>query len=66
MAGDPQLTRLLLGLGLRNLSMHPAQLLEIKQRVLTSDVSAIAPFVTRIRRLFDPAKLALQLAKLNE
>jgi len=66
MAGDPQMTRLLLGLGLRNLSMHPAQLLEIKQRVLTSDVSAIAPFVARIRRLSDPAKLALQLEKLNE
>jgi phosphotransferase system enzyme I (PtsI) len=66
MAGDPQLTRLLLGLGLRNLSMHPAQLLEIKQRVLTSDVSAIAPLVARIRKIFDPAKLALQLEKLNE
>jgi len=66
MAGDPQLTRLLLGLGLRNLSMHPAQLLEIKQRVLTSDVAAIAPFVARIRRISDPAKLALQLEKLNE
>jgi len=66
MAGDPQMTRLLLGLGLRNLSMHPAQLLEIKQRVLTSDVAAIAPFVARIRRISDPAKLALQLEKLNE
>ena len=41
MAGDPHLTRLLLGLGLRNLSMHPAQLLNIKQRVLTSDVGAL-------------------------
>jgi phosphotransferase system enzyme I (PtsI) len=66
MAGDPQLTRLLLGLGLRNLSMHPAQLLEIKQRVLTSDVSAIAPLVARMRKIVDPAKLALQLEKLNE
>ena len=43
MAGDPHLTRLLLGLGLRNLSMHPAQLLTIKQRVLTTDVGALAP-----------------------
>jgi len=66
MAGDPQLTRLLLGLGLRNLSMHPAQLLNIKQRVLTSDVSAVTPYVARMRRSTDPAKLALQLEKLNE
>ena len=43
MAGDPHLTRLLLGLGLRNLSMHPAQLLTIKQRVLATDVAALTP-----------------------
>jgi len=66
MAGDPQLTRLLLGLGLRNLSMHPAQLLNIKQRVLTSDISAVTPYVARMRRSTDPAKLAHQLEKLNE
>src|SRR2546430_16901541 len=34
MAGDLQLTRLLLGLGLRNFSMHPSQLLPIKERIL--------------------------------
>ena len=39
MAGEVQLTRLLLGLGLRNFSMHPAHLLTVKQRVLTSDVA---------------------------
>ncbi len=66
MAGDPQLTRLLLGLGLRNLSMHPAQLLEIKQRVLMADVSAIRPYVARMRRISDPSKLAHQLERLNE
>jgi len=31
MAGDPQYTHLLLGLGLREFSVHPAALLEIKQ-----------------------------------
>jgi phosphotransferase system enzyme I (PtsI) len=46
--------------------MHPAQLLEIKQRVLTSDVSAIEPHVARMRRTMDPAKLAFQLETLNE
>jgi phosphotransferase system enzyme I (PtsI) len=66
MAGDPQLTRLLLGLGLRNLSMHPAQLLTIKQRVLTTEVAAAKPFIDRMRRTDDPARLAFQLAKLNQ
>lgn len=36
MAGDPYLTRLLLGLGLREFSMHPSALLEIKHLVNSS------------------------------
>lgn len=36
MAGDPRLTRLLLGLGLREFSMHPSALLEIKDLVNNS------------------------------
>jgi phosphotransferase system enzyme I (PtsI) len=65
MAGDPHLTRLLLGLGLRNLSMHPAQLLNIKQRVLTTDVSALMPLIARMRRSDDPTRLVAQLERLN-
>ena len=34
MAGDVRLTRLLLGFGLRQFSMHPAYLLAVKQIVL--------------------------------
>jgi phosphotransferase system enzyme I (PtsI) len=37
MAGDPRLTRLLLGLGLREFSMHPSVLLEIKRIINNSD-----------------------------
>ena len=37
MAGDTTLTRLLLGLGLRSFSMHPAQILAVKQEVLRAD-----------------------------
>ena len=40
MAAETRYTRLLLGLGLRDLSMHPAMLLEVKQAVLRADVSA--------------------------
>ncbi len=65
MAGDPQLTRLLLGLGLRSFSMHPAHLLTIKQRVLKSDVAATTPLVARMRRTDDPAKLIALLDKIN-
>src|SRR5258708_35714955 len=34
MAGDPAFTELLLAMGLRSFSMHPSQILSIKQRVL--------------------------------
>jgi phosphotransferase system enzyme I (PtsI) len=34
MAGDPALTRLLLGMGLTEFSMHPSQLLVVKQEIL--------------------------------
>ncbi|HYT95816.1 MAG TPA: phosphoenolpyruvate--protein phosphotransferase [Casimicrobiaceae bacterium] len=65
MAGDPLLTRLLLGMGLTNFSMHPAHLLNIKQRVLQSDVSAAKVAVDRIRRADDPRKVLALLEKLN-
>jgi phosphotransferase system enzyme I (PtsI) len=65
MAGEAALTRLLLGFGLRCFSMHPAHLLAIKQRVLTSDLNAISPIVDRMRRTDDPAKLAALLERLN-
>src|SRR5438874_4285450 len=39
MAGEIRLTRVLLGFGLRQFSMHPAQLLSVKQQVLKSDLS---------------------------
>jgi phosphotransferase system enzyme I (PtsI) len=38
MAGDPRYTRLLLGLGLREFSMQPSALLEVKEIVRSSDV----------------------------
>lgn len=65
MAGEVQLTRLFLGLGLREFSMHPSHLLGVKQRVLQTNVKASAPLVERIRRADDPERLAVLLAKLN-
>ena len=65
MAGELRLTRLLLGFGLRNFSMHPAQLLSIKQRVLTSSIVDCEAVANRILRTDDPDKIASALAKLN-
>jgi phosphotransferase system enzyme I (PtsI) len=66
MAGEARLTRLLLGMGLRNFSMHPAHLLNVKQRVLTTDVSEIRPLVGRLLRGEEPVKVAALLDKLND
>jgi phosphotransferase system enzyme I (PtsI) len=65
MAGDPQFTRLLLGLGLTNFSMHPAHLLTIKQRVLSSNAVGAKQLADRMRRTDEPEKLAALLDKLN-
>jgi phosphotransferase system enzyme I (PtsI) len=45
--------------------MHPAHLLTVKQRVLTSDVGEARRVVERMRRSDEPAKLTALLAKLN-
>lgn len=54
MAGDPSMTRLLLGLGLRSFSMHPAQLLTIKQEVLRADTRKLAPWAQQVLAADDP------------
>jgi phosphotransferase system enzyme I (PtsI) len=65
MAGDVQFTRLLLGMGLLDFSMHPAHVLSVKQRVLKSDVQACKAVVARMRNVDEPARLTALLAKLN-
>jgi phosphotransferase system enzyme I (PtsI) len=65
MAGDLQLTRLLLGLGLRNFSMHPSQLLPIKERILKTNLAEVQALAQRVLRASDPAKTRDLLEKLN-
>ncbi|MGB4359673.1 MAG: phosphoenolpyruvate--protein phosphotransferase [Rhodoferax sp.] len=48
MAGDVSMTRLLLGMGLRSFSMHPAQILAVKQEVLRADTSKLAPWAAQL------------------
>jgi len=54
MAGDPLYTRLLLGLGLRHFSMHPTQLLRVKQEVLRADTSRLAAWAQGVLHADDP------------
>ena len=55
MAGDTSLTRLLLGLGLRSFSMHPAQILAVKQEVLRSDTNRLRDWAAQVISDEDPA-----------
>jgi len=65
MAGDLQLTRLLLGLGLRNFSMHPSQLLPTKERILRTNLAEVQALAQRVLRNSDPDKTRDLLAQLN-
>jgi phosphotransferase system enzyme I (PtsI) len=65
MAGDLVMTRLLLGFGLRQFSMHPAQLLAIKQQVLRTRLEDVRTLAARVARAHDPDKARALLAKLN-
>ena len=57
MAGDAAFTKLLLGLGLRSFSMHPSQILSIKQEVLRSDTGKLTPWAQRVLEADEPGTL---------
>ena len=57
MAGDPTFTRLLLGLGLRTFSMHPTQILTIKQEVIRADAGRLEPWAQEVLASDEPAQL---------
>ena len=57
MAGDPTLTRLLLGLGLRSFSMHPTQILAVKQEVIRADASRLQAWAQDVLASDEPAEL---------
>ncbi|MDO8890625.1 MAG: phosphoenolpyruvate--protein phosphotransferase [Sulfurimicrobium sp.] len=65
MAGDFKMTRLLLGLGLRQFSMHPAHLLTVKQQILRTNVPELPSQVNRMLRTEEPERMHAYLARLN-
>ena len=63
MAGDAAFTELLLAMGLRSFSMHPARISAIKQRVLRADTRLLVPPLPQTLEADNPAeawRLALQ------
>ncbi len=60
MAGDVGMTRLLLGLGLRSFSMHPSQILMVKQQILRADASKLQTWADEVLASEDPAVLLQQ------
>lgn len=64
MAGDPDHTRLLLGLGLRAFSMEPSALPEIKRIVRQTNIKALTQAVDQIMAEPEPEKIREQVAAL--
>ena len=64
MAGDPRYTRLLLGLGLRDFSMLPATLLEVKSLVTASDTRELQALAEELLLEYDPERFAALLARI--
>ncbi len=65
MAGDSKLTRLLLGLGLRQFSMHPSHILSVKHQVLQSDLVKLVPTARKILSSHDGDKIEPLIQKMN-
>jgi phosphotransferase system enzyme I (PtsI) len=57
MAGDVGMTRLLLGLGLRSFSMHPSQILAVKQQILRADTGKLKLWAQEILESEEPGAL---------
>ena len=64
-ANDESMTRLLLGIGFRNFSVPPANMLKIKEVILSSDIKKISSKITPILRNDNPEKAITLLEKLN-
>ena len=69
MAGDPAFTELLLAMGLRSFSMHPTQIVAVKQRVLATSAGIWALRLDDVLGADDPeqscAVVAAQIASMS-
>jgi phosphotransferase system enzyme I (PtsI) len=60
MAGDPAFTEVLLAMGLRCFSMHPARISAIKQRVLRADTRLLVELLPAVLNAADPEQVLSQ------
>lgn len=64
-AGDPRYTALMVGLGIHELSMAPASLLKVKQRIRSLDVAAAQRLVHAVMEQSDPGRISTLLDDFN-
>jgi phosphotransferase system enzyme I (PtsI) len=65
MAGDPRYTRLLLAMGLREFSMHPTSLQEVKRVVNMSSVDTLITPVRELLQADEPGRINELLNRIN-
>lgn len=65
MAGDSRYTRLLLGLGLRDFSMHPSSLLEVKNVIKHASIEDLLRPARRILHSVSPEQTLRLLSRMN-
>lgn len=65
MAGDTKFTKLLMGMGLRQFSMHPSNLLSVKQQVLQSNSSKLNTAARKVLNNDEIDKIELLVNKIN-
>ena len=66
MAGEPKLTKLLIAMGVEQLSMHPSHILSVKQQVLTSSIKNMKTSVLKLLNLNEVDKIETLLKKINQ
>jgi phosphotransferase system enzyme I (PtsI) len=66
MAGELGMTELLIGMGLRQFSMHPSQILAVKARVLDTSRRAAVQLAARVLRAHDPLEVRAALDRAEQ
>ncbi len=65
LAGELEMTELLLGMGLRQFSMHPSQILPVKQRLFDLSTKDAVRLAGRVLRESDPVRIRAALDHRN-
>jgi phosphotransferase system enzyme I (PtsI) len=65
MAGDTKLTRLLLGFGLREFSMQPAQILNVKDRIINTSAKKMRKLADAVLECGEIAEIRTRLRDIN-